>query len=110
SLISTGNITLGSSSGPVNAASDSSAVEVTSGGTLAISGRGIGTSAGFSNPLDLAGNSISLTSNTTGPAGAIGSANPVTANTQNLTINATNGSTFNVSTGATSLTSLVASA
>src|SRR6185503_526242 len=97
SLISTGNISLSSFSGPVNAASDSPGVEVTSGGTLTIAGRGIGTSAGFSNPLDLAANSISLTSNISGAAGAIGGASPVIANTTNLTVNATNGSTFNVS-------------
>ena len=110
SLISTGNISLSSFSGPVNAASDSPGVEVTSGGTLTIAGRGIGTSAGFSNPLDLAANTISLTSNISGAAGAIGGASPVIANTTNLTVNATSGSTFNVSTGAASLTNLTVSA
>jgi hypothetical protein len=104
SLISTGNVTLTSFSGPVNAQSDSVGLEVTSGGTLTISGTGIGTGA-FTNPLDLAAATISLTS-TGGAAGAIGGASPVIANTQNLTVNAASGSTFNISTGATSLTNL----
>lgn len=106
SLISTGNITLGAFGGPVNAQSDSVGVEVTSGGTLTITGQGIGTSA-FTNPFDLAAATVSLTSS---GSGAIGGANPVIANTQSLTVNAASGSTFNISTGATSLTGLTVTA
>ena len=108
SLISTGNVTLTSNSNTVNAQSDNVGVEITSGGTISITGRGIGT-APFGNPLDLAGASIILT-DLGGPATGIGGANPVIANTQNLTVNATNGSTFNVSTGATALTNLTLTA
>lgn len=115
SLIATGNVTLNSSAGPVNALADNLGLEITSGGTLSITAPTIGTSA-FANPLDIAGAAVMLTSqNTIG--GQIGFAGaPVIANTQDLTINAANpnsfnvattaGATFNVSTGATSLTNL----
>jgi len=106
SLVSTGSITLNAFGGPVNAQSDSVGVEVTSGGTLTISGQGIGTSA-FTNPFDVAAATVSLTSS---GLGVIGGANPVIANTQNLTVNAASGSTFNISTGATSLTALTVTA
>jgi filamentous hemagglutinin family protein len=108
SLISTGNVTLTSSSGAVNAAGDDTSVDVSSGGALSISARGIGTSA-FGNPLDLAASTISLSASG-GSLGPIGGANPVIAETQSLTVNAAGGSTFNVSTGTTSLANLVVSA
>ena len=104
SVRSIGNITLDSGLGAVNAASDSVAVEVTSGGTLSITGRGIGTHA-FSNPLDLAASAVNLTSSASGP---IGGMNPIITTTQSLTVDATSGSTFNISTGGTSLTNLTA--
>ncbi len=102
SLISTGNISLTSSLGAVNASTDSPGLEVSSGGAVTISGRGIGTSA-FTNPFDLAGTTVSLSSFNTQP---IGGANPVLANTTNLTVSAGSGSTFNLSTGPASLTDL----
>ena len=105
SLMSTGDITLTSSAGAVNAAADNVGVEITSGGTLKITGRGIGTAATFGNPLDLAAPKIELTS-TGGAAGPIGGASPVIASTQDLTIDAGNGSTFKVSTGSNDIKNL----
>ncbi len=110
SLNSGGNVTVSASSGPVNAQSDNTGVEITAGGVLTISGKGIGIGTGaMTNPLDLTAATINLTS--TGiAAGPIGGTNAVVANTPNLTVNASSGSTFNVSTGATSLANLTVTA
>lgn len=111
----TGSVTLNASTsaGAVKALTDSGALEITSGGSIAVSAKTIGAS-GFVNPLDMAGSSITLTS-TGATGGAIGfAAAPIIANTQNLTIVAspntstptTNGANFNVNTGATALKNL----
>ena len=115
----TGSVSLAASSstGAVKALTDSGALEITSGGSISVSAKTIGTS-GFANPLDMAGSSIALTS-TGATGGAIGFAGaPIIANTQNLTINAspststptTNGASFNVNTGATALRNLTVTA
>ena len=111
----TGSVTLNASTstGAVKALTDSGALEITSGGSIAVSAKTIGAS-GFVNSLDMAGSSITLTS-TGATGGAIGfAAAPIIANTQNLTIVAspntstptTNGANFNVNTGATALKNL----
>ncbi len=103
------NVTLTASNGTVGAMNDAPGVEVTAAGTINLSANKIGTS-GFTNPLDLAGGSISLT--TTGAGSYIGSAadptNPVTAATQNLTIDAA--AKFNVDTLAVDLRNLAVTA
>ena len=115
----TGSVSLSASSsaGTVKAQTDSAALEITAGGSIAVSGKTIGDGA-FANPLDLAGSAVSLTS-ASATGGAIGFAGKaIIANTQDLTINATQntstpttvGATFNVNTGATALKSLVVSA
>lgn len=115
----TGSVSLSASStlGAVKAQTDSAALEVTAGGSIAVSGKFIGDGA-FANPLDLAGSVVSLTSNNA-TGGAIGfTGKAIIANTQDLTINATQntsspttvGATFNVNTGATALKSLTVSA
>ncbi|TAN51378.1 MAG: hypothetical protein EPN19_12410, partial [Betaproteobacteria bacterium] len=113
-----GNVTLGSvvtgaggatitaRLGTVQPLTDSSAVEVTSGGTISIDAKTIGPSGG--NPLDLAGAAVVLTSNGGGAMGQSGA--PIIANTQELTVNAAAGSTFNVSTGTTDLKNLTLTA
>lgn len=110
----TGSVSLSASAatGVVKAQTDSGALEVTSGGSVSVSGKFIGDSS-FVNPLDLAGSSITLSSNGTA-GGAIGFAGkPIIANTQTLTLNASNsassasaGASFNVNTGATALRNL----
>jgi filamentous hemagglutinin family protein len=87
---SSGSVGMTANNGSIGATSDGSAVEVTAANSINLSANKIGTS-GFGNPLELAGGSISLT--TTGSGTYIGSdasltANPVTAVTSNLTINA----------------------
>ena len=87
---SAGSVGMTANNGTIGATSDGSAVEVTAANSINLSANKIGTS-GFGNPLDLAAGSISLT--TTGSGTYIGSdasltANPVTAVTSNLTINA----------------------
>lgn len=100
------NVVITANSGPVLASSDNPGLEVTTAGTLSINAAGIGTSA-FTNPLDLAGSTITLTSHS---GGAIGNANPIIANTQNLNIFnsvfASPSSSFNVSTGSTDIKNL----
>lgn len=100
------NVVITANSGPVLASGDNAGLEVTAAGTLSINAAGIGTSA-FTNPLDLAGSTITLTSHS---GGAIGNANPVIANTQNLNIFnnvfASPSSSFNVSTGSTDIKNL----
>jgi filamentous hemagglutinin family protein len=99
SLITTGNVNMTSSSGSVLAQATNAGLEISAGGALSISAAGIGTI----DRLDLAGSTVSLT---TQGGGAIGGTNSVIANTQNLTVNATNGSTFDVDTGPLVLTNL----
>jgi trimeric autotransporter adhesin len=97
----TGSVTLSAPAGTVKPASNSNALEVTSGATVGINALTTGEST-FSSPLDVAGASVSFFSQ----GGAIGFANPVVANTANLVLNAGNGSTFNVTTGSTPLVNL----
>ena len=115
----TGNVSLSASStvGTVKAQTDSAGLEVTAGGGITVSGKTIGDSS-FTNPLDLAGSAVTLTSNNA-TGGAIGFAGKaIIANTQNLTINATQistvpttaGAAFNVNTGTTALKSFAVSA
>jgi filamentous hemagglutinin family protein len=93
----TGSVSLSAQFGAVQAQTDSGAVEVTSGSSINVTANTIGAST-FGNPLDLAGSSVTLTSQNFG--GQIGFAGaPVVANTQNLTINAANPSAFNVANG-----------
>jgi filamentous hemagglutinin family protein len=110
----TGSVTLSASlsAGAVKAQTDSSALEISSGGAVSISAFTIGTNS-FANPFDVAGSSVELTSRLNG--GTIGFANaPVVANTQNLTISAAtpsavnivDGAEFNVSTGPVALKNL----
>jgi len=103
--------------GAVKAQTDTNALEITSGSTISVSAKTIGT-GGFANPLDIAGSTVTLSS-TSATGGAIGFAGtPVVANTQNLIINATtlgsgtttNGASFNVNTGAAALKNLTVSA
>ena len=102
-------VTMTASNGTIGAANQGSGVEITASGAITLSANKIGTS-GLANPLDLAGGSISLT--TTGAGSYIGSdanaTNPVTAATQNLTINAA--AKFNVDTTSVDLRDLTVTA
>lgn len=90
---SAGNVTLTANNGVIavlGANNDGPGVEITaSAGAVTLSANRIGT-AGFTNPMDILGNSVSLT--TTGAGTYIGSGTPpnnaVTATTTTLTINA----------------------
>ncbi|MBL8385943.1 MAG: hypothetical protein JNM90_22860, partial [Burkholderiales bacterium] len=111
SLSSSGsNVTLTANNGIIGAASDGPGVEVIAAGTLSVSANKIG-ATGFTNPLDVAANSVSLTA-TNGAGTRIGSdataSNPVTAATTNLTVNATG--VFNVDTLGTDLANLTVTA
>ena len=76
------------------------ALEVTAGGGITVSGKTVGDSS-FTNPLDLAGSDVTLTSNNA-TGGAIGFAGKaIIANTQNLTLNATRIATTPTTLGAT---------
>src|SRR5581483_3399664 len=108
----TGAVALSALNGTVGARMDTVGLEVTSGSTIAVTGKTIGTPA-FGNPLDMAGSAVTLSS--TGAGGRIGFAGaPIVANTQDLTIIAadssqlsgTNGAQFNVSTGSNALQNL----
>jgi trimeric autotransporter adhesin len=112
SLSALGNVFVDASNGGILALVDGPANEITASGSVSLTGASIGTS-GFTNPFDIAGNSVSLT--TTGSAagtGYIGSGssptNPVVAATQVLTINATR--QFNVDTGMVDVRSLTLTA
>ena len=104
-----GNVSLTANSGTVGATSDAPGVEVTAAGSVNISANRIGTDT-FGNPLDVAGNSVSLTS--TGAGTWIGSGatptNPVTAATTFLNINAAG--QYNVGSGNVNLANLTVSA
>jgi filamentous hemagglutinin family protein len=105
----TGNVSITASSaiagqGEIRSGTDGAGLEVTSGGTVTLNARAVDT-AGFGNPFDVSGTSVSIT--TSGPT--IGhTAAPVTANTTNLTINAAG--EFNVDTGSTDLLNLAVTA
>ncbi len=111
-----GNVTIGSvaanaddvvvtsNAGSILATSDTSAVEIASTGNISLTAKSIGT-AGFAHPLDLAGGTINLTStDAAGYIGSSGAANPVTAATTMLTVDAAG--KFNVDTLATDLYNL----
>ncbi len=110
-----GNVTVTATNGTIAALTDGVANEITSGGTVTLSGASIGTSvpAPFGNPFDIAGNEVSLTaSGTAVGTGYIGSGavptNPVVAATQRLTVNASR--QFNVDTGTVPVVDLTVTA
>ncbi|MFO0521086.1 MAG: filamentous hemagglutinin N-terminal domain-containing protein, partial [bacterium] len=106
------SVSVTANNGTIAALTDGVANEITSGGNVSLVAASIGTT-GFANPLDIAGNSVSLTANgTAAGTGYIGSGatptNPVVAATQALTVNATR--QFNVDTGSVPMVNLTVTA
>lgn len=113
------SITANGTLATIGAAIDSSALEIDAAGAISLTAVNLG-SSGYANPLDLAGSAVTLArpaaNVNAGQFGAAGA--PIMADTQTLTVNAVSavvdftgstpvgGSTFNVSTGATALTTL----
>ncbi|MGQ0523486.1 MAG: two-partner secretion domain-containing protein [Betaproteobacteria bacterium] len=99
-----GAVTLTANAGTIQAAANASAVEIQSAGAVTASANTIASTA--TNPLDIIGASVSLTS---GTGGAIGSAGtPVVARTTALTINAA--ANFHVDTGTVDIRNLTVTA
>lgn len=99
-----GTVGLTANLGTVQAASNVNAVEVQSAGAITVSANAIASTA--TQPLDLIGSSIELTS---GAGGAIGSsATPVVARTNALTVNAAGN--FHVDTGTVDIRNLIVTA
>lgn len=113
------SITANGALATVGATLDNAALEIDSAGAVSLTAVNLG-SDGYVNPLDVAGSAVTLARPSANVnAGEFGVAGaPITVDTQVLTINAVSsvvdftgstpvgGSTFNVSTGATALTTL----
>ncbi|MBI4195447.1 MAG: filamentous hemagglutinin N-terminal domain-containing protein [Betaproteobacteria bacterium] len=100
----TGSVTISANAGTVQAAANVNAVEVQSAGAVNISATAIASTS--TNPLDVIGSSVSLTSQSGGTIGSAGT--PVVARTNTLTVNA--GANFNVDTGTVDILNLTLTA